>query len=88
MKRDTYQEQADFLKTISHPTRLYLLKMIREGKPCVKDMQEDLKLSQPNISRHLALMRNAGIVESSCRGNKRCYSLMDKRVEHILAVLL
>ena len=87
MDYEKYQEFSEFLKTIAHPTRLTLLQMIRKGEPCVKDMHESLDLSQPNISRHLGLLRNAHVVESICQGNKRCYRLLDQRVNDILDVL-
>lgn len=83
----SYDENAQILKALSHPTRLRLLELIREKQPCVKHMEETLGVAQPNISQHLSLLRNMGIVSSNREGNKVCYEINNSLVINILDAL-
>ena len=58
-----YRSQADFLKTISHPTRLAVLDILRDGEQCVCHMEAMLGLRQASISQQLMVLRQAGLVE-------------------------
>ena len=61
---------------MSDPTRLRVLMLIRsEGEICVCEITYALQESQPKISRHLALMRDAGIVEARREGTWMHYRL-------------
>lgn len=61
---------------LSDPTRLRALMLIQsEGEVCVCELTYALRASQPKISRHLALMRDAGIVESRREGTWMHYQL-------------
>ena len=53
---------------LADKTRLRLLNLMREGEICVGSLVEVLNESQPKIYRHLAYMRNAGIVETRREG--------------------
>jgi ArsR family transcriptional regulator len=59
----TYKSQADLLKTISHPTRLAVLDILRDGEQCVCHMEAMLGLRQASISQQLMVLRQAGLVE-------------------------
>ena len=62
-------DQADFFKCLSDPTRLDILKIILERQNvCVCEITEILQLSQPKISRHLALLRNLSILLDERKG--------------------
>jgi len=88
MARPDYDESARILKALAHPTRLQLVDLIREKRPCVKFMEEVLGVAQPNISQHLSLLRNLGIVEAEREGNLVCYRIKNQRVLKLLDVLL
>lgn len=61
---------------MSDPTRLRALMLIQsEGEVCVCELTHALQESQPKVSRHLALMRDAGIVEARREGTLMHYSL-------------
>ncbi len=79
-----YEDKSRILKALAHPTRLHLVCLIRERRPCVKVMEEILGLSQPNISQHLSLLRNIGIVETKREGNKVCYHIKNQMVLKLL----
>jgi len=88
MAKLDYDENAKILKALAHPTRLQLVDLIREKRPCVKVMEEVLGVSQPNISQHLSLLRNLGIVEAEREGNQVCYRIKNQTVLKILDALL
>ena len=69
--------QAEVLKTLAHPRRLAILHRLAQG-PCeVGRLAEDLDLTQPNVSQHLAVLRAAGIVEADRDGREVRYRLTD-----------
>lgn len=68
--------QVDFFKCLSDPTRLSILKLVLSKQNiCVCELTEQLDLSQPKISRHLALLRTHGILLDSRQGQWVYYSL-------------
>ena len=72
--------QADVLKTLASPRRLEIVHRLAAG-PCeVGRLAEELGISQPNVSQHLAVMRSAGIVDAVREGREVRYSLSDPDV--------
>ncbi|MDR6539933.1 ArsR family transcriptional regulator [Acinetobacter bereziniae] len=68
--------QTDFFKCLSDSTRLDILKMlVAKDSVCVCEITEVLNLSQPKISRHLALLRNLSIVLDQRKGQWVYYRL-------------
>lgn len=63
------------LKAFAHPIRLMILQELVVGPKCVSDMEELLPARQANISQHLAVLRNAQLVDYSQDGTLRCYYL-------------
>jgi len=77
-------------RTLSDPTRLRLLNLLAAGEACVCDLHETLRLVQPKVSRHLALMRRVGLVEARRNGKWMHYRLAkhgDPLVRNVLAGL-
>ena len=77
------QEEADrlarALKTIAEPARLRLLSLIQAqpgGEACVCHLTEPLGLSQPTVSHHLKVLRDAGLVERERRGSWAYYRVV------------
>lgn len=69
-------DQTDFFKCLSDPTRLDILKLvIAKQNVCVCELTEQLELSQPKISRHLALLRNLSILLDQRQGQWVYYRL-------------
>lgn len=87
MSSESAGENALLFKALSHPTRLRIVALIREQRPCVKSMEELLGVSQPNLSQHLSLLRHAGVVESERDGNQVCYRIKNERVLKLLDAL-
>ncbi|MFB6331922.1 ArsR/SmtB family transcription factor [Acinetobacter variabilis] len=81
-------DQADFFKCLSDPTRLDILKIIlKRQNVCVCEITEILQLSQPKISRHLALLRNLSILLDERKGQWMYYRLNPDLPEWVNAVL-
>lgn len=75
-----YSLQAEVLKTLASPRRLEIIHRLAAG-PCeVGRLAEELGISQPNASQHLAVMRAAGIVEAERDGREVRYRLSDPDV--------
>lgn len=81
-------DQTDFFKCLSDPTRLDILKMVMaKDNVCVCEMTEAMQLSQPKISRHLALLRNLSILLDQRKGQWVYYRLNPDLPEWAFAVL-
>lgn len=81
-------EPAQFFKCLSDETRLHATLLIhQEGKLCVCELIEALGDSQPKISRHLAQLRNCGILDDARRGQWVFYSVANKLPEWALEIL-
>jgi len=74
------QMQAQICQTLADPTRLELLYLLGEGERSVKDLVELTGLRQSNISQHLALMRERGLVVARRSGNSVYYSLANRKI--------
>jgi ArsR family transcriptional regulator len=85
--RDNYGRLARYLKALSHPVRLSIVGELSSGKKCVTDIHDILAGSQPNISKHLIVLRNAGIVNFTKDKQQRCYFIEDRAVLKALKIL-
>lgn len=84
------EEMAPVLAALADPIRLRILSMIlasSEGDVCGCDLEEPLGLSQPTVSHHLKVLREAGLVEGERRGRWIHYSVVSDRLEEISGAL-
>ena len=80
--------QTDFFKFLSDPTRLDILKLVlAKQNICVCELTEALNLSQPKISRHLALLRNLSVLLDQRQGQWVYYRLNPDLPEWAVSVL-
>lgn len=80
--------QTDFFKCLSDPTRLDILKLVLvKQNICVCELTEALNLSQPKISRHLALLRNLSVLLDQRQGQWVYYRLNPDLPEWAVSVL-
>lgn len=75
-----YELQAQICRTLSHPARIAILHLLDEEPREVGRLAEAVGISQPNASKHLAIMRSAGLVEAVRDGRGSVYKLSDKGV--------
>ncbi|MBZ0269189.1 metalloregulator ArsR/SmtB family transcription factor, partial [bacterium] len=66
--RARFEARARIIKSLAHPTRLYLVDELSRGERCVCDLTELVGTDVSTVSKHLALLRNAGIVDDEKRG--------------------
>lgn len=73
--RHLLAEQAKIFKALGHPSRLLMVHALREGEKCVCDLQALIGADMSTVSRHLAVLREAGVVRSEKRGVNIYYTL-------------
>jgi DNA-binding transcriptional ArsR family regulator len=78
---------ASFLKALADPTRLRILHALQGGERCVNELLAELPCTQANVSKHLALLRAAGIVEFRRQGVQIYYRIADPAVFAICGVV-
>lgn len=76
MNEDFLFDMETFFMALADKTRLRLLNLMREDEICVCFFSEVLEESQPKVSRHLAYLRNAGIVEARRDGKWMHYRIV------------
>ena len=74
-------------QALGDPKRLLILYALSEGAQCVNELVDVLSLPQPTVSRHLAILRERGLVHVDRQGTASFYSLVDARVIEALDVL-
>ncbi|MFE9613077.1 ArsR/SmtB family transcription factor [Streptomyces sp. NPDC006012] len=83
-------ELAKVFKALGDPVRLRLLSMIASqagGEICVCDLTPAFDLSQPTISHHLKLLRQAGLIDSERRGTWVYYRLVPEMTDRLAGIL-
>ncbi len=80
-------ELAAVFKALADPTRVSIVNRLAAApEVCVCDLTAAFDLSQPTISHHLKLLRDAGLVESERRGTWAYYRLVPEAIERLRAV--
>lgn len=77
---EIYKLQAEVLKTLANARRLEIIHLLAEEPREVGRLADEIGISQPNLSQHLALMRSAGIVEAERDGRGVRYRLSDPEI--------
>jgi ArsR family transcriptional regulator len=82
------EELAARFKALADPTRVAIVNRLSAAdEVCVCDLTESFELSQPTISHHLKILREAGLVESSRRGTWAYYRLVPQAVGSLRTAL-
>ena len=71
---------AEVLKAMADPTRLKILHCLNQGERCVSDILEVVGGSQANVSKHLSVLKRAGLVDSRRNGLNVFYHITDEGV--------
>ncbi len=74
------QHVADYFRALSEPLRLKILNALREREHNVGELTALCECSQANVSKHLSLLTQAGIVERETRGTSVYYHIADSRI--------
>jgi DNA-binding transcriptional ArsR family regulator len=78
---------AERFKALSEPIRLRILHQLHDGEMSVTEITQVIESSQPNISKHLKLLQDAGLVARRQEGNTVYYSISDKVVFDICEIV-
>ncbi|MFC1649203.1 metalloregulator ArsR/SmtB family transcription factor [Patescibacteria group bacterium] len=78
MYQQIFKLQSSLLKAISHPKRLEIIQLLRERELSVSEILDMLGLPQANLSQHLMVLRDAGVVSTRREGKQVYYKLAHK----------
>ena len=70
-----YKNQARIIKALAHPTRLFMVDELSRGERCVCELKDMIGVEMPTVSRHLGVLKSAGILEDEKRGLQVFYRL-------------
>ena len=83
-----FEKQAEIARAIAHPIRVAILDFLKDGDQCVCDIADFIGSERSNVSRHLAVMVNAGLLEYRKEGLKVIYKLKCKCITDFFACTL
>lgn len=75
--QEVIQQLAQYFSILGEPMRLRILNILRDGEKCVQDLVEASETSQANVSKHLKVMLQAGILSRRTEGTSAYYSVED-----------
>lgn len=87
MVGDLQRFKAEYLKAMAHPVRIRTLEILRQGEVTVAEVKAQVDADVANLSQHLAVLRNAGIVTARKAGLNVLYAVKDVEVYTILDAL-
>lgn len=76
--------KADFFKALTHPTRIAILELVRDGPLSVGELSEAIGIPGSAVSQQLAILRGRGIVDAARSGTTVRYSVPDAEVYALL----
>ena len=86
-KEEHIETAARALKAIAHPLRLKILCVLGESEICVQDIVEAVGTSQSNISQHLAILRDKGVLQTRKDANRVYYRVGDQRTLQLIVLM-
>jgi len=83
--RETFEARAKIVKSIAHPTRLFIVdELSKSGERCVCELTEMIGADMSTVSKHLTILKEAGIVEDEKRRSMVFYRLRVKCILNFL----
>ncbi len=78
---------AEAFEALGDPNRRAIVELLRGGDRSVQELADALPISRPAVSRHLRLLKQAGLVTDRAEGTRRLYRLHDEGIEAVRAYL-
>lgn len=78
MYQQVFKLHSELLKALAHPKRLEIIHLLRDQRLSVTEIQKMLDLPQANLSQHLQILRDAGVVKTKRSGKQIFYELAHK----------
>jgi ArsR family transcriptional regulator, virulence genes transcriptional regulator len=79
-EEELYRLQAEFCKGMAHPKRIQILRNLKSGEKTVSELARLTGIPQANMSQHLALLRQFGLLNTRRDGSSIYYSISDHRI--------
>jgi len=73
--RQKYEARAHIIKAMAHPSRLFIVDELSKGERCVCELRDMIGVDISTVSKHLSILKDAGIVEDDKRGLQVWYRL-------------
>lgn len=86
-KQEHIETAARALKSIAHPLRLKILCVVGDQEACVQEIVDIVGTSQSNISQHLAILREKGILVTRKDANRVYYRVGDQRTLQLVSMM-
>ena len=86
-KQEHIETAARALKSIAHPLRLKILCVVGELEACVQEIVDAVGTSQRNISQHLAILRDKGVLVTRKEANRVYYRVGDARTLQLISMM-
>ena len=74
---------GDPFEALGDPNRRAIIELLRDGDRSVQELADALPISRPAVSRHLRLLKGAGLVTDRAEGTRRLYRLHDDGIEAV-----
>ena len=74
-RKQKYEARARIIKAMAHPSRLLIVDELSRGERCVCELTEMIGADVSTVSKHLSILRNAGIISDEKRGVQVFYTL-------------
>ncbi|HYB06738.1 MAG TPA: metalloregulator ArsR/SmtB family transcription factor [Nitrososphaerales archaeon] len=79
-EEELYRLQAEFCKAMAHPKRIHILRILKGGEKTVGELAKITGIPQANVSQHLAILRQFGLLQTRRDGTNIYYSISDRRI--------
>jgi ArsR family transcriptional regulator len=86
-RREQIEHMAHAMRAIAHPLRLKILCVLGEQESIVQDIVGAVGTTQSNVSQHLAILREEGILGTRRDGNRVYYCVRDQRTLQLIATM-
>ena len=87
LEPEAAHDLAEIFKALADPTRVAIVSRLAAGDACcVCDLTDTFEISQPTVSHHLRILRDAGLVYSERRGTFAYYLIVPEAIERLRAV--
>lgn len=80
MEERIFEMHAEVCKSMANPVRLKIMSLLREGEKSVEELRKQLELPKANLSQHLGLLRQRGIVSSRRAGLNIYYKVTNPKM--------
>lgn len=87
MQDQNIDDMARLLKTMSHPIRLKILCLLQDREMTVGDIHKEVRTTNANVSQHLSILRNIGVITYRKDANFIYNRIADKRVTELIKTM-